>query len=276
MVFILTGVIFFPTIHWLLGQTIAHEQLLHAFLVFLLTGALLILERRIPIKAVFEFDDTAQNTLICSYVLMVIALFTRINLIILLSLAVALTSFFLFAFGHSQKRLILSGTIAFSLYSGIAVFLPLFDWPLRTIAGQWAAGGLSFMGKSVELGLLQSPSGPQLLLLSNGRPFHVAAEWNGFGMITSCLLLTTIVTFYQKMKALDRIGWLALALITGIFFNACRIIIIVLLAPTLPDNAYMIMHEAVGLLTTYGGLGALYYLLIPREEPITSPQTQTD
>ncbi len=266
LIFLVTGIVFFPVINWLLSQTITHEQLLHAFLVFLLSGALLVYERNISIKFVWRFSDTSQNLLIFSYALLVLAIFTHINLIILASLCLSLGSILWFMFGKEQKRLIVSSLGAFALFSAIAVFLPVLDWPLRTLAGKWAAFGLSLIGQNVELGLINSKAGPMLMLLSNSRPFHVAAECNGFGMLGSCLLMATIILLYRKLALFDRIGWLLITIVLGLFFNIIRIIIIVLIAPSLPENAYMLMHECVGLLTTYGGLAALYFLLMPGEK----------
>lgn len=266
LIFLITGIVFFPVINWLLGQTIAHEQLLHAFLVFLLSGALLVYERHISIRAVFTFSDSSQNLLILSYALLVLSIFSRINLIILASLSLSLASLLIFVFGRQQRRLIFSSIGAFTLFSAIAVLLPVMDWPLRSIAGKWAAYGLILFGQNVDLGLMKSASGPMLMLFNNGRPFHVAAECNGFGMISSSLLMAAIILLYRKISLFDRVGWMAVALLIGIFFNTVRIMIIVLLAPTLPDQAYMLMHEVVGLLTTYGGLAVLYFLLMPRQK----------
>jgi exosortase/archaeosortase family protein len=263
-IYVVTGIVFLPVINWLLKQTITHEQLLHSFLVFLLSGALLIYERRIAIRTVYQFSSTAQNLLIFSFAALVIAIFTKISLIVLVALCLSLTSLLLFVFGHGQRRLIFSSIGAFGLFSGIAVFLPVMDWPLRTLAGKWAAYGLNFFSQQVELGLVRSDEGPMLILLINGRPFHVAAECNGFGMISSCLLMAMIIVLYRKLSLLDRIGWLGVAFFLGIVFNTLRIILIVLLAPSLPANSYMLMHEIVGLATTYGGLAILYFLLMPR------------
>jgi exosortase/archaeosortase family protein len=266
LIFLVTGVVFLPVINWLLGQTIAHEQLLHAFLVFLLSGSLLVYERHISIRLRFEFSDSSQNLLILSYALLVLAIFTHLNLVILASLSLSLASLLLFVFGREQRRLIYSSIGAFALFAAVAVVMPILDWPLRSIAGKWAAYGLGLFGQEVELGLMRSPSGPMLMLLNNGRPFHVAAECNGFGMVSSSLLMAAIIVLYRKLALFDRIGWMVMALLIGLFFNTVRIILIVLLAPALPDSAYMLMHEVVGLCTTYGGLAALYFLLMPREK----------
>lgn len=263
LIFLVTGIVFLPVINWLLSATIAHEQLLHAFLVFLLSGTLLVYERHIAISFEWRFSETSQYLLIISYALLVVAIFTKFNLIILASLCLSLGSFLWFMFGKGQSRLIISGLGAFALFSAIAVLLPVLDWPLRTIAGKWAAYGLTLFGQEVELGLLNSESGPMLLLITNNRPFHVAAECNGFGMLGSSLLMATFVLLYRKLPAFDRIGWFIMSIVLGLFFNILRIIMIVLLAMNIPSSAYMLMHEAVGLLTTYGGLAVIYFLLMP-------------
>jgi exosortase/archaeosortase family protein len=263
-IFGITAVIFLPLINWLLGQTVAHEQLLHAFLVLLLTGGLLVYERHITLRLAFAFPASVQNTLLLSYALLILAVLTRFNLVVLAAFCLALTAFLLFLFGEDQRRLAYSGMATFAIFTGLAVLMPLLDWPLRGLAGKWSAYGLSLIGQEVQLGLVQGKSGPMLILINNSKPFHVAAECNGFGMVTSSLLMATLLVLYRRIPLFDRAGWLVIALFLGLFFNALRIVIIVLLAPLLPDERYMLMHEIVGLTTTYGGLAALYFLLMPR------------
>ncbi|MGA1205328.1 MAG: exosortase/archaeosortase family protein [Opitutales bacterium] len=265
IIFLTTGIVFLPVINWLTGQTIAHEQLLHAFLVFLLSGTLLVFERKIEIRLACRFSDMSQNLLIFSYALLVLAIFTRINLVILASLCLSLAAFFIFLFGMEQKRFIFSSIGTFAFFTAIAVLLPVIDWPLRTLAGKWAAFGLGVVGNDVQLGLIRTGSEPMLILLSNGNPFHVAAECNGFGMLGSSLLMALVILLYRPIPLIERLGWLGVAALIGLCFNIVRIIVIVLLAPALPPNAYMLMHEVVGLLSTYGGLAALYFLLMPKE-----------
>ena len=117
LIFFVTGVVFLPVFNWLLNQTVAHEQLLHAFLVFLLSGALLIYERRISIKVVYRFSDTSQNLLIFSYAVLVAAIFSKISLVLLIALSLSLASLLIFIFGKEQRRLIFSSIGAFTLFS---------------------------------------------------------------------------------------------------------------------------------------------------------------
>ena len=265
LIFVVTGLVFLPVINWLLGQTVAHDQLLHAFLVFLLTGALLVYERRITIRPQLEFSARSQNLLILSYAVLVVAIFTKLSLVVLLALSLSIAALLLYLFGSSQKRFLFSAVGAFVVFTAIAALLPVMDWPLRSLAGQWSAYGLHLVGQEVELALYRAPSGPMLMLFSNGKPFHVAAECNGFGMISSSLLMAVIIVLYRRIPLFDRIGWLVMALFIAVLFNTLRIIIIVLLAPLFPESYYMPMHETVGLITTYGGLAALYLLLMPRK-----------
>lgn len=264
LVFGSTVFVFFPVLHWLLRQTVAHEQLTHAFLVFVMTLSLLVYERRISFRPVWRMDDYAQNLLLSSYALLAVAVFLRFNLIILASLCLSLAALLVFIFGTRQRRLIFSAVGAFAVFTGFAVMFPVMDWPLRSVAGQFAAYGLGLVGQEVQLGIHQARLEPMLILLNNGQPFHVAAECNGFGMLSSSLLMATIVLLYRNISWTRRLGGLGLALGFGLILNAVRIVAIVLLAARIPDGQYMLMHEAVGLLTTYGGLAALYVFLMPR------------
>ncbi len=264
LVFGITGFVFFPVIHWLLRQTVAHEQLLHAFLVFVLTAGLLALGGRGKVRLVYQFSTTSQNLLLLSYALLAAAVFTRASLVVLAALCLSLAAFGLFLLGHDRRRIVFASVGALAFFAGLAVVLPVMDWPLRTIAGQLAARGLLLLGQEVQLGLLQGRSGPMLVLLSAGRPFHVAAECNGFGMLSSSLLMALIIVLYHRLPLLDRLASLAAAAFIGFVFNAARIVVIVLLAPLVGAGRYLLMHEVVGMATTYGGLAILYFLLAPR------------
>jgi len=260
----LTVLVFLPILHWLLRRTMAHEQLMHAFLVFILTGFLVVMERRLTIRPAWSFSGTVQHLLIASYMVLAAALLTRINLVILLALGLAMAAILVFLFGEERRRLVFSSVSAFTLFAGFAVLLPLLDWPLRSLAGQWSADGLGLIGQEAQLGLYTGREEPMLLLFNNGQPFHVAAECNGFGMLTSCLLMALLIVLYRRIPLIDKAAWLAFAALFGAAFNTLRIIVIVLLAPRIPEGQYMLMHEAVGLATTYGGLGLLYVMLMPR------------
>ncbi len=263
-VFGMTGLVFFPVIGWLTARTVANEQLLHAFLVFLLTGALLIHERRISIRPALSFNTTSQNVLISSYIVLALAIVFRLNLIILAALCLSLVAFLIFVFGEERKRLVYSSVGAFALFTALAVTMPFLDWPLRSVAGQCAVHGLDLIGQSAGLSLYKGAAEPMLMLFYDDRPFHVAAECNGFGMLTSSLLMASILLLYRKLSWPGRLVRLAGAFGFGLLANTVRIVVIVLIAPHIADDHYTLMHEGVGLATTYGGLAILYFFLMPR------------
>lgn len=262
-IFGITGLIFMPVLAWLARHTAAHEQLLHAFMVYLFTGFLLVMQGRIALRPEWDFSTRSQNLLLAGYATLLLAILIGIPVLTLLALIVCLAALLLWIFGQQQQRLVLSTTIAFGAFLVLAIYLPVLDWPLRSIAGKWSGYLLSLMGSDAELGLYRGSNEPMLILVHAGRPFHVAAECNGFGLLTSSLLMATIIVLYRTISWLDRGLLLISALFIGFVFNALRIVVIVLLAPRLPDEAYMIMHEAVGLTATYGGLAVLYFLLMP-------------
>ena len=260
LVYLATALVFLPVLHWLASRAAAQEQLLHAFLVFLFTGALLAIQRQLDLRPILRFTDSCLYLLLGAYGLLALAALTKINLIVLAALCLFLASFLLFLLGGEKRRFIYSSVAAFALFTAFALLMPLLDWPLRTVAGRCSAFGLDLFGQEANLGLMRSMEGPKLILLNEGIPFHVAAECNGFGILTSSLLMAVILVLYQPMRWTRRVGGLALAAVFGFAFNTIRIIIIVLLAPLLSDH-YLIMHEAVGLVTTYLGLGVLFVVL---------------
>jgi len=264
-IFTASGLVFLPTIHWLTAQTIANEQLLHAFIVFAFTGFLIVLEKGISFRPVLRFSRLSQNLLIASYALLLLAVFSRFNLAVLGALSLCLVAFLLFLFGSERQRLIFASVGAFCLFTAFAALLPVLDWPLRSLAGQATMEALRLMGHEANLGLMSRASEPMLMLVHEGRPYHVAAECNGFGMLTSALLMASILALYRRAAVWKRLLWIPSAVALALVMNTLRIILIVLIAPHIPDERYMLMHEAVGILTTYGGLALLYLLLAPKK-----------
>lgn len=260
--FCITGLVFFPILRWLTQQTASHEQLLHAFIVFAFTGFLLILQQRIPLRAVWDFSPIVQNFLIAGYALLILAWLSQFALLSLLALGLCIAAFLLYVMGSSQQRFIFASVFALVGFTLFTVYLPVLDWPLRALAGKWSAAGLSLLGSQADLSLYQSTAEPMLILYHAGRPYHVAAECNGFGLLTSSLLMVTMIVFYRCIGTLDRLLAFIVAIFIAFTFNTLRIIAIVLIAPRIADDAYMFMHETVGLIATYGGLAILYFLLI--------------
>ena len=160
----------------------------------------------------------------------------------------------------SSRRLLNSLFIAFTLFGALLVSLPLLDMPLRIITGRWSAQIFTWLQHDTELGFITKEGVPMLLLVVNGRPFHVAAECNGFGLLGTCLVFTCAFIFYRKVPFLDSFLLLIAAVFVAVVGNLVRIFIIVSLAPKVGDH-YLLMHEIVGTITFYAFLGLQWWLV---------------
>lgn len=262
LVFGASALIFLPLSVWLFEYTMSHDQLLHAFLVLGFTGALLIIHRRLSLSPVWVFGRLSQNLLIAAYLLLFFAWLSNNPFAFLLAYCIAITAVLIFIFGESKARVVGSIMAAFTLFVGLALLLSVFDWPLRTLAGEWAAVSLPWIGLQTELGLYRGGVEPMLILIANGKPFHVAAECNGFGLLSSSLLMALILLLYRRGSWLYKAPWMVVAAVLGLVFNYLRIVVIILFAPIVGSDHYMLMHEIVGTLATYGCLALIWFILV--------------
>jgi exosortase/archaeosortase family protein len=257
--FFLTAFLFAPATLWLVEQTIYFEQLMHAFIILGFAGIYLMMENREKLKLVLEFGNLATGLLIASFLLLGVNIFWNAGLVMLLAYCLAIAAWVIFIFGERLARVVTALLSAFSGYVVLALYLPLFDWPLRSMAGQYSATLLGWFGRQVQLGLT-TVGDAKLILLVDGKPFEVAAECNGFGMISGCILLSILLVFYRKIRVFDKVLAVVLAALVGSIFNVARILVICLLAPYFP-NSYFFMHEVVGNIFFWGALGLVWWLV---------------
>ncbi len=106
---------------------------------------------------------------------------------------------------------------------------------------------------------------PRLVLEVQGRLFVVATECNGFGLLTSSLIVATIFGFHYRLPWMGKLALLAISIPIAITFNFVRIVSICVVAPrtTLP---YGFVHETLGLIFYFLGL-ALIWRLAKRYRP---------
>jgi len=161
----------------------------------------------------------------------------------------------------SGRRLLNSLFITFTLFGLLLVSLPLVDMPLRITAGKWSAHILDWFHNDTELGFVSRDGVPMLLLIVNERPFHVAAECNGFGLLGTSLLLTCAFVIYRRIAVIDTFLLLLSAAFIAVIGNLVRILIIINLAPLVGDH-YHLMHEIVGSITFYAFLALQGWLTI--------------
>jgi len=256
---LLSDFLFAPATLWLVEQTVINDQLAHAFIVLGLAGAYLMTERKNRLTLHLRFGNRATALLIASFVVLAVKALLNWPVLILVAYCLAIAGWLLFLFGDHVARPVLALLSAFCGYVFMALILPLFDWPLRSVAGRYSGAFLEWMGKDVELGLAQLDE-PKLLLMVDGKIFEVAAECNGFGMFSGCLLLAILLVFLRRIHWFDKILAVGMAAMVGLVFNLGRIIVICLLAPYFPES-YFLMHEVVGNVFFWGSLATVWWLV---------------
>ncbi len=250
------GLLFWRALWWLADATIAREQVAHAAVVLVFGLVFLLRERVYPV--VLRFGRGATGFFFGACGAAMLAGIFREPLLMLVALGALAGAVLLFVYGDDLLRVATGLGLAFSGFTLLAIVFPLADWPLRLLAGRMAMWFLGIFGGTVELGLAGQPT--RLLLVSAGRPFEVATECNGFGIISGCILLSLLLVFSRRVRLVDNIIVLVLAPLLGLISNALRIFLIVLLAPHVGDH-YALLHEAVGISLFFGTLSLLWWLV---------------
>jgi exosortase/archaeosortase family protein len=255
---LLTTVVFWPAVRWLTSQAFAREQLKQSFLLVVLAGAWIAWEKRGALHLDLRVSNVTLSWLFASYALAAGALFFDQPLLFLVGLVAAAGGMVNYVFGGQAFRRTLPLLSVFALLILCVLLFPVLDWPLRQMAGVESAQLLKSLGLAPQLGITpESP--PKLLLRTGERAFIVATECNGFGLITSSLLLGMIRLLYRRARWWSFGLLLPLCIAVGFVFNFLRITAIVLLAPVVPAH-YAELHELAGLIALYSGLGLVWYL----------------
>jgi len=252
------AILFGKVLWWLAGTALAREQISHAAVVLFFGLVFLFREQAKPHPPVLRFGRRAGIFYTGACLCAALAAFFHQPLLMVGALGFLAGAVLLFVFGDAVFRPALGFGLAFSGFTLLSVLFPLADWPLRLLAGKTAVWFLSLLGDPAGLGFAGDP--PKLILVHAGRPFEVATECNGFGIISGCLLLALLLVFSHRLRLVDKITALVLAPLLGLFSNALRILLIVLLAP-MAGQHYLIMHEAVGIILFLGTLGGLWWLV---------------
>jgi exosortase/archaeosortase family protein len=263
---LLTAVVFWPTTHWLASQTFAHEQLKQSFFLVVLAGIWIAWEKRHVLQLDLTLSNVTLGWLFASYLLAGCALLFKTPLFVIAGLVAAAGGAVNYVFGSRAFKRTLPLLLVFAALIFCVLLFPILDWPLRQMAGVEAARLLKSFGLAPYLAV--SPKPPvTLLLVTGGQTFVVATECNGFGLITSSLLLGLIRLFYRRAKTLAFLLLLPLCVGVGFVFNFLRISSIVLLAPRFP-NHYAALHETAGLIALYAGLGLVWFLTGARHKRV--------
>lgn len=246
----------FQPLLWTLGRTtLLEEQVQHALLILVIAFAALLRDRSLPM--VLAFGRSATRDLMICYIVMAVAILARQPLLALLASCFLVSAAVLFCFGERAVRLAYAlmasfGGLLFVIYS-----LPLFDWPLRLFSGAVSTRLLEALNHRSDL-LLHLADPPRLILTMDGHVFEVAAECNGFGIVSGSLLLALLLLVSRPVRVVWKLVALPAVLLAGFTANTLRIIVICLLAP-LAGEHYLVMHELVGVTIFCSTLFAIWW-----------------
>jgi exosortase/archaeosortase family protein len=269
------GIAFLPITLWVAATANEQSRILHALVVLVMAIFLLVLYNRIDVEEPLTLNKSARKTLFAAYGLLLLSvlsqklipqssqLLTQLSsLLTIPAYCCGLASAVLFVFGERVRRITYTATGTFCAFMLLSILMAPLDWPLRTLAGKWSGTALSALGKTVELGVQGNTATepPQLILIVNEHPFHVASECNGFGVILTSLLLSVLLAIYRRLGPIDTALNVLSGITLGFIFNTLRILIIVLLAPSMMDH-YHLMHEIVGSITYWSCLILTWVLL---------------
>jgi exosortase/archaeosortase family protein len=263
-VLVFTAIVFWPPLHWLASQTFAREQLKQSFILVLMAGAWIAFEKRRTLRLHLQFSNVALLWMLAAYALAAAALIFKTPVLILAGLVAAAGGAVNYTFGGQAFRRTLPLLSVFAVLILCVLLFPVLDWPLRQMAGIESARLLKAAGLASQLAVTPEPD-IRLLLVTPHQTFLVATECNGFGLITSSLLLGLIRLLYR------RAGWtwflvlLPLCAAVAFVFNFLRISTIVLLAPRFPAH-YHALHEVAGLIALYAGLGVVWLITGARQK----------
>lgn len=257
LIWLITALLFWPTTRWIAVQTLRSGQLLNALAVLVFAG--IVLMREHPHPFVLRFGKLARRDLAIAYILLAAAILLEQPIPVLIAYCFALSAGAFFTFGPGIAREVYALLASFAAFVVLAFSFPFFDWPLRRMAGSMAGWFLELVGQQAKL-LVVAREAPKLLLTTNGLVFEVAAECNGFGIISAAAMLAVLLTLYRRIPIFDKVLCVGLAILVGFFFNGLRILVICLLAPRLLAH-YHLMHEIVGLLAYFGGLLLVWWII---------------
>lgn len=263
-----------PATVWFVDRTVGHEQLVHAFIILGLTGAYVLMQRRERVRLQFDFGPAALRFLFGSFCILGLGGLLHWPLLTIPAYAMALLGWLLYIFGDRLAKTLFPVMAGFGGFLFLIYLLPFLDWPLRILAGRYAAILLGWMGYTPEL-ILAGGEAPKLILDNNGWLFEVAAECNGFGVLGGCLLLAILLMTFGGISWFDRALSLLIAGMVAITANLARIVVICMLAPTFGQEGYLAMHEVVGTIFFWLALVTVWlavHQFFPRTGPTRDPQ----
>jgi exosortase/archaeosortase family protein len=251
---VLVGLLYVPLLHWLGRETYHTQQLLNGAMLVVLALAICVQDATGRLRFAPQISNEGIGLILLALVCLLLA--ARWLPLLLASACFAFAGVVAFLFGRTGVRPFLPAMGAFFVFGILAGSVPALDWPLRSMAARYAGGLLVALGVPVKIGLAEGQPA-QLLLSVKDHVFVVATECNGFGLLTSSLIVATTLAFEYRLPWVKKLSLWALSIPIAIVCNFVRIVSISLIAPrtTLP---YGFVHETLGLIFYFLGLGLIW------------------
>lgn len=237
---------FSPALYWLGKAVVDSQQLRDAFIILVVAGIVMAMEHGIfPHKP--RFNKNVLAALAVAYAAFFCAGLFGVFANVMLTLFGV--SAFIVSIGFAcfdRKRYVLAVGGAFYIFTILSFAIKIFDLPLRVWAGKLSAFVLSKFNDTVQLFLIRGQE-PQIAMNVDGASYLVATECNGFGIISSCLVLSAVLSFFRKdASVVKRLSIIFISGILGYVLNSMRIVSIILVAPIAGKENYFFWHETFG------------------------------
>lgn len=255
----LTLVVFWPVTRWIMAESAARQQIRQGGVLLLAAIGLVAWQHRHELRVAPDLSNRTLVLLGAAFALVAAAGLSGLGLVVLPGFTLALAGCLHALFGARSYPFFKSLVAGVGALLVMIVAFPVLDWPLRQLAGVQAATLLEAMHLAPGLTLTGTAANPQLILTVGGQSFLVATECNGFGLISSGALLALLAGGIAGRRTGVIVALVPLAMATGFAINVLRILTISLSAPLFPDH-YHELHEAVGTLCLWLGLGLVGWL----------------
>ena len=250
--------LYWPTLAWLARASLEVTQLSMGALLVVFAAVICLQDslRNLRMEPQVNFPGVTLMALGISCLLLAGRTTAAQLPLVIVSFCASFAAVIAFLFGLAGVRQFLPALVGFLVFGLLVGLFPALDWPLRAMAARYSGSFLAALGAPVQL--LIEPGRPAELLLAIGHSyFRVATECNGFGLLTSSLLVATILGFQFRLPWLNKIGLLAISVPAAIIFNFLRIVSICLVAPRVP-LPYFFVHETIGTIFYFAGLAVIW------------------
>ena len=255
---VLIGLLYVPLLHWLASRTLHTQQLVNGAALVVFALGICVRDAVDKLRFTVQIGNLGISLIALALVCLWLAARWRFWTLplVLLSACLAFAGIVSFLLGKVGVRQFLPAVSAFFVFGVLVGLVPRLDWPLRAMSARYAGGWLAAFGVPVKLALANGQP-PQLLLSVQGQLFVVATECNGFGLLTSSLIVATTLAFLHRLPWLEKLSLWAVSIPIAVVCNFLRIASICLVAPrtSLP---YGFVHETLGLVFYFLGLGLIW------------------